>query len=244
MRGLNPKRVTLDNGVTVIAKSNHTTPAVSIAHRRARPAPIADPPDRDGTAALCARVLDRGTVTRSADAIADDLDGRGASLSVDGRPSPDGDRRDLPDRRFCRGAGAGGRRGAASAVCRRGNRDAARQPDHLDPPGGRRSGVDGGRCVREGALRHASLRAKSARHDRGHRGDPPPGPRPLSPEGLRPVGHHRRRRRRHRRRGGHRRGRRSCSATGPPPPSRGGQGRRDRARCAARSPSASWCRCR
>jgi zinc protease len=29
-----------------------------------------------------ARVLDRGTVTRSADAIADDLDGRGASLSV------------------------------------------------------------------------------------------------------------------------------------------------------------------
>jgi zinc protease len=43
---------------------------------------FADPPDRDGTAALCARVLDRGTVTRSADAIADDLDGRGASLSV------------------------------------------------------------------------------------------------------------------------------------------------------------------
>ncbi len=42
----------------------------------------ADPDDRDGTAALCARVLDRGTVTRSAEAIADDLDGRGASLSV------------------------------------------------------------------------------------------------------------------------------------------------------------------
>ena len=39
-------------------------------------------PDREGTAALCARVLDRGTVTRSADAIADELDGRGASLSV------------------------------------------------------------------------------------------------------------------------------------------------------------------
>ena len=29
-----------------------------------------------------ARVLDRGTATRSADVIADDLDGRGASLSV------------------------------------------------------------------------------------------------------------------------------------------------------------------
>ena len=31
---------------------------------------------------MCARVLDRGTVTRPADVIADDLDGRGASLSV------------------------------------------------------------------------------------------------------------------------------------------------------------------
>jgi len=79
--GLNPKRVTLDNGVTVIAKSNHTTPAVSLLIG-VRHGAYADPPDRDGTAALCARVLDRGTVMRSADAIADDLDGRGASLSV------------------------------------------------------------------------------------------------------------------------------------------------------------------
>jgi zinc protease len=79
--GLNPKRVTLENGVTVIAKSNHTTPAVSTIVG-VRTGAFADPADRDGTAALCARVLDRGTVTRSADAIADDLDGRGASLSV------------------------------------------------------------------------------------------------------------------------------------------------------------------
>jgi predicted Zn-dependent peptidase len=27
---LNPRRVRLDNGVTVIAKTNHTTPAVSL----------------------------------------------------------------------------------------------------------------------------------------------------------------------------------------------------------------------
>ena len=78
---LNPRRIVLDNGVTVIAKSNHTTPAVSILVGVTTGA-YSDPPDRDGTAALCARVLDRGTVTRSADAIADDLDGRGASLSV------------------------------------------------------------------------------------------------------------------------------------------------------------------
>ena len=81
MPGLNPKRVTLENGVTIIAKANHTTPAVSLLIG-VRTGAYADPPDRDGTAALCARVLDRGTVTRSADAIADDLDGRGASLSV------------------------------------------------------------------------------------------------------------------------------------------------------------------
>jgi zinc protease len=79
--GLNPKRVTLDNGVTILVKSNHTTPAVSTLIA-VRAGAYNDPPERDGTAALCARVLDRGTVTRSADAIADDLDGRGASLSV------------------------------------------------------------------------------------------------------------------------------------------------------------------
>jgi len=78
---LNPRRVVLENGVTIIAKSNHTTPAVSTLVG-VRTGAYADPPDRDGTAALCARVLDRGTVTRSAEAIADDLDGRGASLSV------------------------------------------------------------------------------------------------------------------------------------------------------------------
>lgn len=81
MPGLNPKRVTLDNGVTVIAKANHTNPTVSTLVG-VRTGGYADPPGLEGTAALCARVLDRGTVTRSANAIADDLDGRGASLSV------------------------------------------------------------------------------------------------------------------------------------------------------------------
>ena len=81
MPGLTPKRVTLDNGVTILAKSNHTTTAVSTLVG-VRTGAYADPAERDGTAALCARVLDRGTVTRSAEAIADDLDGRGASISV------------------------------------------------------------------------------------------------------------------------------------------------------------------
>ncbi len=79
--GLQPQKAVLDNGLTVIVKANHTTPAVSLLVG-VRTGAYTDPPDREGTAALCARVLDRGTVTRPADAIADDLDGRGASLSV------------------------------------------------------------------------------------------------------------------------------------------------------------------
>ena len=78
---LSPRRVVLDNGITVIAKANHTFPTVSVLIG-VRTGAYSDPPDRDGTAALCARVLDRGTSKRSADVIADDLDGRGASLSV------------------------------------------------------------------------------------------------------------------------------------------------------------------
>ncbi len=78
---LNPKRVVLANGITVIAKANHTSPTVSLLVA-ARTGAFSDPPDREGTAALCARVMDRGTSKRTADVIADDLDGRGASLSV------------------------------------------------------------------------------------------------------------------------------------------------------------------
>jgi zinc protease len=79
--GLAPIRVVLDNGVTVIAKANHTTPAVSIL-AGIRTGGFSDPPGKEGVAALTARVLDRGTVSRTADVIADELDGRGASLSV------------------------------------------------------------------------------------------------------------------------------------------------------------------
>lgn len=78
---LNPKRVVLDNGITVIAKASTTSPTVSLLVA-VRTGAYADPPDRDGTAALCARVLDRGTSKRTAEVIADELDGRGASLSV------------------------------------------------------------------------------------------------------------------------------------------------------------------
>jgi zinc protease len=78
---LNPSRVVLENGVTVITKANHTSPTVSIIVS-GKAGAYFDPPGKDGAAALCGRVLDRGTVSRPAETIADDLDGRGASLSV------------------------------------------------------------------------------------------------------------------------------------------------------------------
>jgi zinc protease len=78
---LDPVRRTLDNGVVVLAKETRTTPAITILVG-VRAGTYYDPDGREGTAALVARVLDRGTETRSAADIADELDGRGASLSV------------------------------------------------------------------------------------------------------------------------------------------------------------------
>ena len=78
---LTPVRQTLPNGVTVIAQENHTTSAVSLVAAMYAGG-YDDAANREGTAALVARVLDRGTASRTADQIADDLDGRGASVTV------------------------------------------------------------------------------------------------------------------------------------------------------------------
>lgn len=78
---LSPVRQRLPNGVTIIAKDTKTTPSVTILAGM-RAGALLDPMGEEGTAALVARVLDRGTKTRSAESIADELDGRGASLSV------------------------------------------------------------------------------------------------------------------------------------------------------------------
>ena len=80
-RGLRPVKAALARGGAVIAKANHTSPQVSLLVAMGAGG-YQDPAGREGTAALVARVLDRGTETRSAAVIADDLDGRGASLSV------------------------------------------------------------------------------------------------------------------------------------------------------------------
>jgi zinc protease len=78
---LDPLRLTLANGMTVLAKETRTTPSVTMLVG-IRAGTFYDPDGHEGTAALVARVLDRGTRTRTGTEIADELDGRGASLSV------------------------------------------------------------------------------------------------------------------------------------------------------------------
>ena len=115
----------LPNGLTVIAARNRLIPAVSLAIG-VNAGASADPPGAAGTAALTARVLDKGTSRYDAAAIADELDGRGASLSVGaGRQQIVGER-DLPGRRSRRGAARGLRGGAGAELPRTRGRDPPR----------------------------------------------------------------------------------------------------------------------
>ena len=79
--GLAPSRAVLDNGLVVLAKHTDTTPAVTI-HLAMRAGSICDPDGLPGAIYLLSRVIARGTATRSADRIAEELDGRGIALTV------------------------------------------------------------------------------------------------------------------------------------------------------------------
>jgi len=79
--GLHPIRTSLDNGVVVIAKQSRKTPAVTL-NLAMRAGSICDPPDAPGATNLLARVIDRGTTSRTAAEIADEIDGRGISLAI------------------------------------------------------------------------------------------------------------------------------------------------------------------
>jgi zinc protease len=80
-RGLAPSREQLQNGAVLIAKESRTTPAVTI-HASFEAGGVFDPPAQPGVAHMASRMLDRGTSTRSAEQIADELDTRGVSLSI------------------------------------------------------------------------------------------------------------------------------------------------------------------
>jgi zinc protease len=79
--GIAPTRATLDNGVVVLAKETNRTPAVTI-NLAMRAGFVCDPVESLGAMSLLSRVLDRGTATRSAVGIAEDLDNRGITLNV------------------------------------------------------------------------------------------------------------------------------------------------------------------
>ncbi len=79
--GLAPTRARLDNGLVVLAKQTTSTPAVTI-HVMCCAGTVHDPADLPGVSNLVARVLDRGTATRTAEEIADALEERGVSLAI------------------------------------------------------------------------------------------------------------------------------------------------------------------
>lgn len=79
--GLSPVRHTLSNGSTVVVQESSATPAVSI-NATFLAGSFCDPDGLPGVAYLTARVVDRGTTHKSADAVAEELDKRGVALRV------------------------------------------------------------------------------------------------------------------------------------------------------------------
>jgi zinc protease len=79
--GLAPTRTVFDNGVVCLAKHTATTPAVSI-NLAMRAGSVCDSAGAEGSGWLLSRVIDRGTTTRSAADIAEELDSRGITLTV------------------------------------------------------------------------------------------------------------------------------------------------------------------
>ena len=79
--GLSPTRAVFDNGAVFIGKHTQMTPAVSL-NLSVRAGSIGDPTHSPGTTGLLSRVIDRGTATRTAADIAEELDSRGITLSM------------------------------------------------------------------------------------------------------------------------------------------------------------------
>jgi zinc protease len=78
-RGLTPTRGALQNGVVTIVQESDAAPAVSI-NLTVYAGSIREPQPLPGLAFLTSQSLDRGTATRSANDIAEELDDRGVSM--------------------------------------------------------------------------------------------------------------------------------------------------------------------
>ena len=79
--GLTPARQVLSNGAVVIVQETAFSPAVTI-NLAFRAGSLDEPDGLPGLAWFLSRVIDRGTSSRSADAIAEALDDRGVALKV------------------------------------------------------------------------------------------------------------------------------------------------------------------
>lgn len=79
--GLSPLRHELSNGAVALVQETAFSPAVTI-NLAVRAGSLYEPADVTGLAWFLGRVIDRGTETRSADAIAEGLDDRGVALKV------------------------------------------------------------------------------------------------------------------------------------------------------------------
>ena len=78
-RGLSPARAVLQNGLVTIAQETDAAPAVSI-NLTVYAGSVREPAQLPGLAFLTSQSLDRGTASRSADDIAEELDDRGVSM--------------------------------------------------------------------------------------------------------------------------------------------------------------------
>jgi zinc protease len=79
--GLSPVRAELRNGAVITVQATSMTPAVTMSAAFEAGA-VLDPIDREGLSFLAGKVLDRGTSSRSAAVLAEELDDRGVSLKV------------------------------------------------------------------------------------------------------------------------------------------------------------------
>jgi zinc protease len=78
-KGLTPTRAAFPNGVVAIAQESDAAPAVSI-NLTVYAGSVREPEALSGLAFLTSQSLDRGTATRSANDIAEELDDRGVSM--------------------------------------------------------------------------------------------------------------------------------------------------------------------
>ena len=80
---IEPVRVVLKNGITILVVETHALPVVNISVT-VKTGSVYDPPEKAGLSSLTAALLDEGTKTRSSQQIADEMDFIGGKLSTGG----------------------------------------------------------------------------------------------------------------------------------------------------------------